>query len=82
MYLEGSSHGSHFCTATLLDIEVPLELPAKFVTTDATSLSTFCTVEAIECHLKPDSILTLSAIDYLRPEGFPQFRCQLYNLVL
>ena len=39
MYLEGSSHGSHFCTATLLDIEVPLELPAKFVTTDATSLS-------------------------------------------
>ena len=45
-------------------------------------LSTFCTVEAIECYLKPDSILTLSAIDYLRPEGFPQFRCQLYNLVL
>ena len=39
MYLEGSSHGSHFCTATLLDIEVPLELPAEFVTTDATSLS-------------------------------------------
>ena len=45
-------------------------------------LSTFCTVEAIECHLKPDSILTLSAIDYLRPEGFTQLRCQLYHLEL